>query len=555
MKLSKFDIGAEIISILTKGMYQDPRDALREYIQNAVDANSKNINVKIRQNTIVVDDDGFGMNHKTLRKALRIGVSDKKPGKDVGFMGIGIYSAYHLCDTLIIYSKAKDKLPCRLKMDFNGMKTALSEQKELRLQDKLSGDELIDLQTLLERYIDLTDENELSKDEFPDVGTRVELIGVEPHFYKELTNFDFVSNYLKDVVPLHFDLKKFKWGEEIENKITQTCEEQNAKFELVNIKLQVNNRTEDLYKPYYDTDFHNNKSMQPYFIELKSGNNFIGVVWGCLNSTRNKIKERKLRGFLIRKQGFAIGNRESVVKHFNSHTHFDRYIGEIIVVNPKLLPNASRDDFEFTNLRTIFYDKLANAGGVYNQKSNDFQNSTKASDKINDIAKKVKLINVEFSEYEKDAEKLVHYIVVLNHHSNDVKSIIKRNVFKEDEENKEHTKNLNKSITDLINNIQNTIKKLTEEKKSNKKNNTKKGQNKKIEIAKQLASINTSEIKESEYDNLLILLKDLDLDFNNEIGEVFNLLDELFIERPANTKLEYYKILNELKDEINNLEI
>jgi len=35
MKLSKFDIGAEIISILTKGMYQDPRDALREYIQNA----------------------------------------------------------------------------------------------------------------------------------------------------------------------------------------------------------------------------------------------------------------------------------------------------------------------------------------------------------------------------------------------------------------------------------------------------------------------------------------------------------------------------------------
>ncbi len=122
MRLSKFDIGAEIISILTKGMYQDPRDALREYIQNSVDANAKNINVKIRQNSIVVDDDGFGMSHKILRKALRIGVSDKKPGKDVGFMGIGIYSAYHLCDTLIIYSKATDNLPCRLQMDFKGMK-------------------------------------------------------------------------------------------------------------------------------------------------------------------------------------------------------------------------------------------------------------------------------------------------------------------------------------------------------------------------------------------------------------------------------------------------
>ena len=34
MKVDKFDIGAEIISILTKGMYPDPRDAVREYIQN-----------------------------------------------------------------------------------------------------------------------------------------------------------------------------------------------------------------------------------------------------------------------------------------------------------------------------------------------------------------------------------------------------------------------------------------------------------------------------------------------------------------------------------------
>ena len=81
MKLTKFDIGAEIISILTKGMYQDPRDAIREYIQNAVDANSQNIKVKIRQNTITVDDDGIGMTHKTLRKALRVGVSPKKLSK------------------------------------------------------------------------------------------------------------------------------------------------------------------------------------------------------------------------------------------------------------------------------------------------------------------------------------------------------------------------------------------------------------------------------------------------------------------------------------------
>ena len=114
---------------------------------------------------------------------------------------------------------------------------------------------------------------------------------------------------------------------------------------------------------------------------------------------------------------------------------------------------------------------------------------------------------------------------------------------------------MNKSITDLFSNIQNTIKRLTEEKKANNIQSNKAGQNKKIEIAEQLSTIDTSNIQKKEYDNLLILLKDLDFELTKDISEIFNLLDELFIERPANTKLEYYKILNDLKDEINNLEI
>jgi HSP90 family molecular chaperone len=52
MKISKFDIGAEVISILTRGMYPDPRDAVREYIQNAVDAGANKVNVKVRQNQL-----------------------------------------------------------------------------------------------------------------------------------------------------------------------------------------------------------------------------------------------------------------------------------------------------------------------------------------------------------------------------------------------------------------------------------------------------------------------------------------------------------------------
>jgi len=34
MKLTRHDIGGELNSIITKGMYADPKDALREYVQN-----------------------------------------------------------------------------------------------------------------------------------------------------------------------------------------------------------------------------------------------------------------------------------------------------------------------------------------------------------------------------------------------------------------------------------------------------------------------------------------------------------------------------------------
>src|SRR5271157_774776 len=100
IKITRHDIGGELISILTRGMYPDPRDTLREYVQNGVDARAKSIEIKIRGEAIVVEDDGLGMDKQTMLNAIRIGISDKNPKADVGFRGIGIYSSFHLCDKL-----------------------------------------------------------------------------------------------------------------------------------------------------------------------------------------------------------------------------------------------------------------------------------------------------------------------------------------------------------------------------------------------------------------------------------------------------------------------
>ena len=149
IKITKNHIGGELISILTRGMYPDPRETLREYVQNGVDAGAKNIEIKIRGDVIVIEDDGLGMDEQIMLKAIRVGISDKNPKIDVGFRGIGIYSSFHLCDQLHIYSKAEKGVPHILIFDFKGMRNILHQQQTARLKGDLSGDKLVDLQSLL----------------------------------------------------------------------------------------------------------------------------------------------------------------------------------------------------------------------------------------------------------------------------------------------------------------------------------------------------------------------------------------------------------------------
>lgn len=549
MKLTKFDIGAEVISILTRGMYPDPRDAVREYIQNAVDAGSKKVNVKIRQNSVVIQDDGCGMDRDLLRKALRIGVSDKNPKKDVGFMGIGIYSSFHLCDKIDIYSRMENNEPYLLSMDFEGMRNLLKEQKELRLNGDIDSNKLTDLQTLLEKYIKLSDEGELTKKDFAFKGTRVELIGLDSNFYGLLSNFEEIKGYLKEVIPLHFDKENFKWGEQIEDKIIDICKEHNAKFELIHLNLQVNGIVEELFRPYKDSDFHNDSPQSPHFEVLKKGRTFIGIIWGCLNSTRNKISTKDLRGFLLKKQGFAVGQRENLVSYFGSRTHFDRYVGEVVVVNNDLLPNASRNDLEYSPLRTMFFSSLKDAGSIYNTLSSNFQASDKASTDISEFTNKVKAITGAYSPYSENTKELVNYIIDLEGIRKNVESIIKRKAFGRNSDKENEAKTLRGLIESQKKQIQNTIDNLIskKKKKSESKSST---QN---DIAQGLSKINTSNVDITKYESFVEMLKDLDIDLTGEIEAIFDLLDENYIQGYAENSEQYQEMLHNLKKKINDL--
>ena len=544
MKLSKFDIGAEVISIITKGMYPNPKDALREYIQNGVDASGKNLQIKIRQESIVVKDDGKGMNHNTLRNAVRVGISDKNPTKNVGFMGIGIYSSFHLCEKLTIYSRGSEDIPNKLEMDFGRMKSILDTQKEGRLSGQIKTEELIDLQTILEKCILLTENGELSSEEYPNQGTAVELTGIEPEFYTALSNFDEVADYLRNVIPLHFDDKNFKYANEIETEITRLCGERKQKFEIINLSLQVNSKIENLYRPYKDIDFNKEVVPQkPLFFPIEKNNVFFGVAWGCLNSVRKKLDNKILRGFILKKQGFSIGNREGLIKFFpKGNTFFDRYSGEVIIVNPKILPNASRNDIEYSPLRSSFYEALTEVANKFDGKGQDYQEYSKGDDELSNLLNEFKRRLGAYNEYEEDSEKLVGIIVVLKWICKEIEGRIKRRGFREESEVK--AKELLANVKNLETTIQARIKIVTENKKQRQNTMSK------TDIAKNTSQIEVNKPLEDmkNYDNFYDLLVDMDIRIDDNLTNVIYLIDEMFIQRVAQSKAEYYQLLQQFKE-------
>ncbi len=543
IRVTKHHIGAEIISILTRGMYPDPKDALREYVQNGVDANAKNIEIKIRGTSIVVIDDGDGMSEDVMKDAIRVGISDKNPNADVGFRGIGIYSAFHLCDELCIYSKAKRKqTPYLLTFQFKDMRKTLKKQELDRLNGKISGEQLIDLQTILQDNITLKKQ---SAAQFPKTGTRVEIRGLDSSFFKSLTKFDEVANYLRQVVPLHFDQEKFKWGKKIEKKICSICEKYDTAFSLVNLSLQVDAKKENLYRSYTDKLFHNDSPMAPVFKNIKSRDKFFGVAWGCLNQVRRKITDTSLRGFLLKKQGFALGKRRDMAKHFGKRTtYFDRYIGEIIALDQDLLPNAARTDFEVSTLRTSFYEALTDVATLYNNIADDHQEFTKGDEELDNATGRIGDIESTLLFSYDNTDQLLDHLVEIRNIREQLDKRIQRNVLRP--ESVDTATQVVKSAKSLEKQIQKFITK-SKSKKSNATPESK--SHKRREKLPRRTSISTEKPPET----LAEVFQSLDVVLSKELKKALEILDEKFVQASTSTKADYLATLKELKDELEDL--
>ena len=135
--LESWEVGGELLDILSRGLYSDAKDALREYVQNGVDAVAEDIVITVDGSRVVIRDDGHGMDEEGIRAARRFGMSSKSPRDMVGYRGIGIYSSFGICEEMTISSRQAGMANLiGWTFRFGEMRRLLESDKVLRCQTR-----------------------------------------------------------------------------------------------------------------------------------------------------------------------------------------------------------------------------------------------------------------------------------------------------------------------------------------------------------------------------------------------------------------------------------
>ncbi len=339
------DIGGQLLGILSKGLYTNSLDCIREYVQNSVDAGAKDITIRVTGNSVTIYDQGNGMNLAELVQARQFGLSGKSMADHVGFRGIGIYSGFDLCRRLrITTTKENDPYLYTMVFDFEAMKVELEKdtQRQQTGQDRISLIELLSEHTRIKR--------EQSPFAVDRQFTTVELQDISDIHIKQLSNRTGLRKYLLQNLPIDFD-DNFDYKATISQRLSTFV----PGYKAIKITLQADGVDDEVVtKPPL-------KGLQePVFGYISAGSNpQAAYYWACMNRERARVQAGTKKtqigddapadyeGFVYKVKGFTVGDRNKLRTAFARKAQlYSWYTGEIYVIDHNVIPNAERDDFE-----------------------------------------------------------------------------------------------------------------------------------------------------------------------------------------------------------------
>ncbi|MBO06505.1 MAG: hypothetical protein CMI58_05685 [Parcubacteria group bacterium] len=352
--IKKLIIGKHILDTLSIGMYNNPLMLFREYIQNSVDSidqlnksrkgNVKNLRIEIiingRARSITIQDNATGIRAKdVLRKLHDIGRSSKKVKTNRGFRGIGRLGGLGYCEELRFITKAK-----------NESIYSVSKWDCAKLRKLISGNnDSLDATKLVESVAELSQYKytKNKRDHF----FIVEMYNVRSS-RNVLLDVPVIKSYLSQVVPAPFK-DDFSHKREIERAL---------KGKISNYKTyEIFVNGEQVYKPYINSvkvgDRKTDRIRKIDFIEFSNGNGTLTFGWIANLELLGRVNSTGLvDGVRLRSGNILVGDKDLLCDYFRERRFNSYLVGELHVVDHRLVLNSRRDDFEDSQYKEEFYN-------------------------------------------------------------------------------------------------------------------------------------------------------------------------------------------------------
>ena len=349
-------IGKDVLELLSSSMYVNPLSIYREYVQNAMDSIEEaialgSLAVNRGRIDIIIDaqnrqarirDNGTGIPRNIFAKTLiALGASKKRGTKARGFRGVGRLAGLGYCKELVFRSRAEgEKQVSELRWDCRRLKALLANS-----QVKLNVDGLIK---------DLVRIRHLTTDGFPARFFEVELNGIMRHSGDYLIDTRQVHDYLSQVAPVPF-APNFAFAKRIHDELS-------AHVSLGNILIYLNGSKTPIYRPHAD-EFEIRRGVRDRFSEIKfldikdSDGHLAAKAWFLQHGYHGAIGSGALiKGLRLRSGNIQIGESNLLDELFTESRFNSWVVGEIHVLDERILPNGRRDHFE----QNVYFNDLLN---------------------------------------------------------------------------------------------------------------------------------------------------------------------------------------------------
>lgn len=332
-------VGDGILNLVTSGMYHEPQAIYREYIQNAADAigtagNKERGRVEIDIDSsgtrVCIRDNGPGLSKAdALAALLPIARSPKRRGQDRGFRGIGRLSGLAFAETVTFVTRAQSGEPIS-RIVWNGPK-------------------------LRERFLETRQIERAVRDcvivetspgiGYPDHFFEVEVAGIGRHAAGSILNREAVRSYIAEVCPVPVS-RSFPFAAETEELLRESTAS-------LTLDIVLDGETEPMRRPYggvirySDSRIGNFSELEEIRISTAEGDGTAAIGWIAHSSYLGAIpKDVGVRGIRAREGNIQIGD-ETVFDSLFPEERFNRWcVGEIHILDPRIVPNARRDYFE-----------------------------------------------------------------------------------------------------------------------------------------------------------------------------------------------------------------